>query len=77
MERRSRLTTSSVISFDQRVESGQVRLDQGPFLVSEVSTRHGDGLPASELKAQANPSDLNSVQALVALLSWRGWTLSS
>ncbi|MET8389877.1 hypothetical protein ABZV14_43535, partial [Streptosporangium canum] len=30
----------------------------------EVSTRHGDGLSGRRTTAQANPSDLNPVQAL-------------
>ncbi|MFF3445440.1 tetratricopeptide repeat protein, partial [Streptosporangium sp. NPDC002721] len=30
----------------------------------EVSTRHGDGLPARQSTAHTNPSDLNPVQAL-------------
>ncbi|MGW5490444.1 hypothetical protein ACWEU6_37130, partial [Streptosporangium sandarakinum] len=30
----------------------------------EVSTRHDDGLPGRQTIAQANPADLNPVQAL-------------
>lgn len=44
---------------------GQVRIDQGPFLVGEVSARLRDGLPGRQTTTQAHPSDLNPVQALV------------
>ncbi|MEW1837665.1 hypothetical protein AB0392_06895 [Nonomuraea angiospora] len=41
----SRITAMTACRDRASLTQRQVRLDQGPLLVSEVSTRHGEGLP--------------------------------